>query len=637
MSTQVTNLSIRNSQEWKNLTNEMEEVKGGIGNTVFNPIVLDLYGSKGFCARTWAVTPDLKFYDTETFNEGIITNPNYDNKISEYGFTVYWNNGGYRIYAMSNGTIYKIITSRMDNMKVEDGLIIDPAGTVVDPKKMEIINTYRGYTGYAIEISDNVPLSDYLIKSDDEFDYYSSNAEKAVHRNLPGIVLNEINGWCDVKFIKIPRNIPAGMLYTSSNKDQYCTLKAHTFDELAALSMVQLGELVGNYYDFLSYEAIDVLSKLFRTHMSDREPTKRWYKQDEAPKKVREINEDVPREPIVRVEGDSIVLITKPTPDKRKPVITQHQLGVFLEENASNIAKAGGIIAGSAAAYMINQKIAPPNDIDIWIRTESGLLRDLFVKGWYIVQTDRPQSRTISPKIYCIRSLANNLYKFKIQIIEVKCNPREIVKEFDLSAAMALWDPSSVVVKQTDGTTKREIVNFSATQQSVIDDILTMNSSFLERPWDLGYLNNPVYEQTIGLSDRAQSRLLKYMQKGFTIRINPNSIFDCEKIAKQINENKKFVPDQKINEIVFNGFYVYNVDEEHEKITESLIYLYERVREDEGWLFTLLNDILRKLKKDITHDHFNFHSLSLYDKEVESFEKKTEFKSVLFDIKTESE
>lgn len=226
------------------------------------------------------------------------------------------------------------------------------------------------------------------------------------------------------------------------------------------------------------------------------------------------------------------------------------------------------VIMGSAVAFMINPSIVKPNDVDVWVRGVDPvstqlkygyhpLVLELKSYGWVVGETfaGTKNSQRMSPDILKVYSLSHPKWSYKVQVVEIAVGFEEMAAQFDMTVSMGIWNPAK--------HSKEGFIGFRNTRQDVIDDILGKRAVFCERRWDITiYQGNPGEPQRIVLTNRARDRLIKYIEKGFTIVVSDQSSFTQDELDRNIRERVE----ENINRAVSEdetGFYCCTSPERH--------------------------------------------------------------------------
>lgn len=246
-------------------------------------------------------------------------------------------------------------------------------------------------------------------------------------------------------------------------------------------------------------------------------------------------------------------------------------------------------ITGSTPAYFLNDTLRTPNDVDIWIYTNSPMrYREKIFdidKSWELNKTYYVSKRdtNVSQDIFSVKWYTSKKYCFKLQVILIKIPVVEMVKQFDFDVAKAII------------TVKNGEISFDRTPNSIIESIKLKKAQFYPRRWDLTLDNNNL----LTLTERAKTRIIKYSKKGFRI-INKSGIFSDEFIdniissTKEVDEKKSF--EQK-------GFYVCDDDE-----------LFTRTRYE-----NIIKSYIKKKNVCVALFIFYFYTLNIFGRNILNF------------------
>jgi len=653
--------------------------------TVFNYITLELCQG-GWASDEWVVREDgiivtrCDFLKIRTARQEYHRTGSVKEITNRYGAAVDFE--GIHLIRSLNGVHYRILKSIPDP-HAKPGFFIDPSGHEINLRTMRLTNP-NPRANYDFDNS-AATSKDYMFKEDDEYCYYTYSNKTKLLNGVEGMLLyvGALNKhhYESPNYVRITKKDRSNCFLRMYYEDQFYTVEEVTLEEIQKLSKKEFFEQYMNLNDskYLSFEALKIIIQMTERFYTET-VYRLWFKTEEAAQKITQLRRKK-KEDIVRVIDGTIRLITNEpnnanqasndvdsTSDESndadesnnanqasndtdstsddtnesddadesndadsavQKVSLEEELIMFLQTYSEHIASVNGIITGSAAAYLVNQQIAPPNDIDIWVQqlvnkeNYTQVVHAFEESGWIVTYCDIPFSRNISPRIRTIATLKHKRFSLNAQIVFVTNDPRTIIDEFDLSVSKAIWDP-------------RESNNLRHTEQAVINDIIAQQAEFLERPWDLQKHYNTNVEQQLSLTTRALSRLLKYLRKGFTIRMSPQSIFKVEDIAAQINMfNDQF---KAQCDATFDGYYVYNVDEEYRDFIESFIKIYEAVMDDDVEYVTsvFLNKTVFFLMNSIKPEHFTCHRLTLFDIKTRQPVQLTNFTSALFNAKVDS-
>jgi len=437
-----------------------------------------------------------------------------------------------------------------------------------------------------------------------------------------------------INFIKVSKNIKERDYLVIDNIDGGILLREITHNEIEKLS----------YNEFVKYfleernidmRAMMVIMKYMGNYVTGNSP-QLWYISEDSKirAKLKELTKSLKKDPIVKLKNGEIVLIEQPPINEELTAITEEKLILFFQEFSDYLAEYGAIVTGDAAAFMVNRKIVPPKYIDIWIN-EKGIhdfCDKLKKKKWKkVVYRYLTNAEKFSPQATQIMILRHNVYDLELQITTTSTDPRMIVEEISLSVLRVIWDPAVLESRDRYGNINQHVVNFAGTEQSVIDDILAQKAVFLERPWDYEKTVTPHLEQCLDLTKRTLSQLVEYMSKGFSIKVSSESVFGGNELVEKINNQNIFNGE----DIIFNDYFVYSVNEEFKEVIETMIKIFEyekHVNSDKSPGFLFIKDVMLKISKEVGYDQFNYHNLTLLDKRKHTVKQLTSFKSSMFDI-----
>jgi hypothetical protein len=226
----------------------------------------------------------------------------------------------------------------------------------------------------------------------------------------------------------------------------------------------------------------------------------------------------------------------------------------FLHGNLHFLERHGIILTGSCASYLINRKIQVPGDIDLWVKI--GNTKNSTPVEWKLIDRFFPRSANISRQIYSVSIYQVENLGMKVQLMETLCDPRKIIDEFDFTVSKAIWDPKIYNDRR---------INFKCTDPEVIKDIQNMETTFLERPWDITKTRD---DDQLTLTERSKRRIIKYLEKGFKIKPHPKSLFTIEYLQKILEGSLK--EDSKTT-IEYTGYYVLEtVDPEYSNLVRKI-------------------------------------------------------------------
>lgn len=563
-------------EEWEDQISGLRRVPRIPGSSSRNPITLDL--DQGWYDDEWAVEQDGE----------IILHPSHDSDWSVLRRML-----ESKVYKAQSGMYYTFVKT-FDDPHVKEGFFTDPDGNELDLMTLKLTSfrpiDSRRYVTYSVD-SSWATHKDYVFDEQESYVYYTP---VEIQKILKGTVIYSAsleNKKLD--YFRITRLDRPGALLRITEKDGVVTVESMDEENLLRMNVERFTReiVMNNSMENFTLESIDVLTQLIKSIVGPREHEQFWFMPDEAVElfKLKDWRK------IVRVDGDEISLIESPTIE---PSESEEELILFLQQYADHFVEHGAVITGETAAYLVNQNIAFPRSIQIWVpytvrsdsdrdlyNTEDYALTDKQVKSFvepFIGKyyntggSSDPRGRVVKSRFY-----SNSDSTINIKIGFVRGDPRTIIDSFKPSWMKAVWDPEN---------------GFKYTEQTVIDDIIR-NSTTLN-------------------GDLSTEELLDNLQRGFKIR-TPRA----QEVADQINL-KNMHPSR---------YYVYRVSEQYSRIVENFIDLHETFyTQPTSEIKVFLDKLLLSLTDIIPTVNFSYHRMQLDDGVEHKRGRLTNFKSPLF-------
>lgn len=287
--------------------------------------------------------------------------------------------------------------------------------------------------------------------------------------------------------------------------------------------------------------------------------------------------------------------------DDKKSVFSD-SFQLFVRNYEEDIERINGRIMGSTPAFLINNSISAPNDVDLWLYRKDRFQKietKFLGKEWYQTSQYRPVGTNISPNILQVETYKSEMYPFTLQIIYIDIEYDDMLKQFDLDVAKGMWTPSKGI---------------GATNDIIRQNILSKTATFNPRPWDFQTGDDGV----LTLTYRSISRLIKYKNKGF--KIVGGSVYTTKQLDEFMNSvYKKDCEYSKsiINECIVHreGFYMYDDIENNDYDTFSFIFTLPSIAYGGGYpgIISKTLNMLFKLSKKSHGYNFPFKPKNIYD------------------------
>jgi hypothetical protein len=269
-------------------------------------------------------------------------------------------------------------------------------------------------------------------------------------------------------------------------------------------------------------------------------------------------------------------------------VVAQESLYPFLLEYSSHMARVGAVIFGESAAFMLNSKVMPPSYLAIcYTQSDTDGWYDLFKtfekdgwkvdKGGWGVEGIYGSGKYTGVVQYVWRMKRKDTkWGIYLHRLTSGTSPFEFVRRFPLTAMKAIWSPASYIDSVSG---EKKIYNFDLTPVNVIQDILNMNTEFLEMTHMLTDVspNDTGNRLRVCLNGETIDMIDGMVNYGFIIRASPQSIFTNADLFRDLRREtirEKEKPDLKHDYEFDDIHFIIDYPDRYKEVIDELKFIY---------------------------------------------------------------